>query len=228
MINKIKEMYKQQGISEQVYDFSEKICADLEERFKKVDKIAEYNQLKVIGAMQKNKVAEAHFNTTTGYGYNDLGRETLEKVYADVFHTEDALVRPQITCGTHALALALSANLRPNDKLVYISGKPYDTLEEVIGIRPSNGSLAEYGVKYDQVDLLENGEFDFEGIKEKITNDVKVALFTAPTTFAMGLCMPQDELASNCLYIISGCAIVYTAATLYSHNKEKQKRFTLR
>ena len=152
----------------------EKICADLEERFKKVDKIAEYNQLKVIGAMQKNKVAEAHFNTTTGYGYNDLGRETLEKVYADVFHTEDALVRPQITCGTHALALALSANLRPNDKLVYISGKPYDTLEEVIGIRPSNGSLAEYGVKYDQVDLLENGEFDFEGIKEKITNDVKV------------------------------------------------------
>ena len=174
MINKIKEMYKQQGISEQVYDFSEKICADLEERFKKVDKIAEYNQLKVIGAMQKNKVAEAHFNTTTGYGYNDLGRETLEKVYADVFHTEDALVRPQITCGTHALALALSANLRPNDKLVYISGKPYDTLEEVIGIRPSNGSLAEYGVKYDQVDLLENGEFDFEGIKEKITNDVKV------------------------------------------------------
>lgn len=174
MINKIKEMYKQQGISEQVYDFSEKICADLEERFKKVDKIAEYNQLKVIGAMQKNKVAEAHFNTTTGYGYNDLGRETLEKVYADVFHTDDALVRPQITCGTHALALALSANLRPNDKLVYISGKPYDTLEEVIGIRPSNGSLAEYGVKYDQVDLLENGEFDFEGIKEKITNDVKV------------------------------------------------------
>ena len=172
MINKIKEMYKQQGISEQVYDFSEKICADLEERFKKVDKIAEYNQLKVIGAMQKNKVAEAHFNTTTGYGYNDLGRETLEKVYADVFHTEDALVRPQITCGTHALALALSANLRPNDKLVYISGN--DTLEEVIGIRPSNGSLAEYGVKYDQVDLLENGEFDFEGIKEKITNDVKV------------------------------------------------------
>ena len=146
----------------------------MEERFKKVDKIAEYNQLKVIGAMQKNKVAEAHFNTTTGYGYNDLGRETLEKVYADVFHTEDALVRPQITCGTHALALALSANLRPNDKLVYISGKPYDTLEEVIGIRPSNGSLAEYGVKYDQVDLLENGEFDFEGIKEKITNDVKV------------------------------------------------------
>ncbi len=123
---------------------------------------------------RKNKVAEAHFNTTTGYGYNDLGRETLEKVYADVFHTEDALVRPQITCGTHALALALSANLRPNDKLVYISGKPYDTLEEVIGIRPSNGSLAEYGVKYDQVDLLENGEFDFEGIKEKITNDVKV------------------------------------------------------
>ena len=113
-------------------------------------------------------MAEEHFNTTTGYGYNDIGRDTLEKVYADVFHTDDALVRPQITCGTHALGLALSANLRPGDKLMYISGKPYDTLEEVIGIRPSKGSLAEYGVKYDQVDLLENGEFDLEGIKNKL------------------------------------------------------------
>lgn len=119
----------------------------------------------MVSAFQKNKVAEEHFNTTTGYGYNDIGRDTLEKVYADVFHTDDALVRPQITCGTHALGLALSANLRPGDKLMYISGKPYDTLEEVIGIRPSKGSLAEYGVKYDQVDLLENGEFDLEGIK---------------------------------------------------------------
>lgn len=174
MTDNIKNMYKEQGISEEVYNFSEKIVEELKGRFEKVDKIAEYNQLKVIAAMQKNKVAEAHFNTTTGYGYNDLGRETLEKVYADVFHSEDALVRPQITCGTHALALALSANLRPGDKMIYISGKPYDTLEEVVGIRESKGSLAEYGVTYDQVDLLENGDFDFEGIKNKITDDLKL------------------------------------------------------
>ena len=164
----IKEMYKNFGISEDVYDYSVKITDALKQRFQEIDIIAEYNQLKVVSAFQKNKVAEEHFNTTTGYGYNDIGRDTLEKVYADVFHTEDALVRPQITCGTHALGLALSANLRPGDKLMYISGKPYDTLEEVIGIRPSKGSLAEYGVKYDQVDLLENGEFDLEGIKNKL------------------------------------------------------------
>lgn len=170
----IKQMYRESGISEQVYDFSMSITRQLENRFYEIDQIAEFNQLKVINAMQKNKVAEAHFTATTGYGYNDLGRETLEKVYADVFHTEDALVRPQITCGTHALALALSANLRPGDKMLYISGKPYDTLEEVIGIRPSTGSLAEYGITYGQVDLLPNGEFDFEGIKRALTDDVKL------------------------------------------------------
>ncbi len=170
----IKQMYRESGISEQVYDFSMSITRQLENRFYEIDQIAEFNQLKVINAMQKNKVAEAHFTATTGYGYNDLGRETLEKVYADVFHTEDSLVRPQITCGTHALALALSANLRPGDKMLYISGKPYDTLEEVIGIRPSTGSLAEYGITYGQVDLLPNGEFDFEGLKRALTDDVKL------------------------------------------------------
>lgn len=167
-------MYRESGISEEVYDFSKKITKELEERFSQIDEVAEFNQLKVINAMQKNQVAEAHFNTTTGYGYNDLGRDTLEKVYADIFHTEDALVRPQITCGTHALALALSANLRPGDKMLYVSGKPYDTLEEVIGIRPSTGSLAEYGVTYGQVELLPNGDFDIEGIKNAITDDVKL------------------------------------------------------
>lgn len=171
----IKKMYNELGISDAVYDYSCQITDALKERFYEIDKIAEYNQLKVIHAMQKNKVAEAHFTTTTGYGYNDLGRDTLEKVYADVFHTEDALVRPQITCGTHALALALFSNLRPGDKLVYISGKPYDTLEEVIGIRPSCGSLKEYNILYDQVDLLENGDFDYEGI-EKILKDPSVKL----------------------------------------------------
>ena len=164
----IQKQYERMGINSDVLNISDEIINDLSQRFQKIDKIEEYNQLKVVSAFQKNKVAEEHFNTTTGYGYNDIGRDTLEKVYADVFHTEDALVRPQITCGTHALGLALSANLRPGDKLMYISGKPYDTLEEVIGIRPSKGSLAEYGVKYDQVDLLENGEFDLEGIKNKL------------------------------------------------------------
>ena len=164
----IQKQYERMGINSDVLNISDEIINDLSQRFQKIDKIAEYNQLKVVSAFQKNKVAEEHFNTTTGYGYNDIGRDTLEKVSADVFHTDDALVRPQITCGTHALGLALSANLRPGDKLMYISGKPYDTLEEVIGIRPSKGSLAEYGVKYDQVDLLENGEFDLEGIKNKL------------------------------------------------------------
>ncbi len=164
----IQKQYERMGINSDVLNISDEIINDLSQRFQKIDKIAEYNQLKVVSAFHKNKVAEEHFNTTTGYGYNDIGRDTLEKVYADVFHTEDALVRPQITCGTHALGLALSANLRPGDKLMYISGKPYDTLEEVIGIRPSKGSLAEYGVKYDQVDLLENGEFDLESIKNKL------------------------------------------------------------
>lgn len=173
-MNNIKEMYKQLGISEEVYYYSQDITFELESRFKDIDLIAEYNQLKVIKSFQKNKVSEAHFTATTGYGYNDLGRDTLEQVYADVFHTEDALVRPQITCGTHALSIALSANLRPGDKMVYISGKPYDTLEEVIGIRESRGSLAEYGIKYDQADMLDDGNFDFECIRKKLTPDVRL------------------------------------------------------
>jgi cystathionine beta-lyase family protein involved in aluminum resistance len=167
-MSELKDMYRQMGIDEKVLEISDKIISDLSQRFQEIDKIAEYNQLKVMSAFHKNKVAEAHFAPTTGYGYNDLGRDTLEKVYADVFHTEDALVRPQITCGTHALGIALSANLRPGDQLMYISGKPYDTLEEVIGIRPSTGSLAEYGITYDQVDLLDNGDFDYDGIKSKL------------------------------------------------------------
>ena len=162
------EQYKRFGISEEVYRFGEEILASLEQRFTQIDKNAEYNQLKVIGAMQKAGVSEACLLGTTGYGYNDLGRDTLETVYADVFETEDALVRPQITCGTHALALALMSNLRPGDELLSPVGKPYDTLEEVIGIRPSRGSLAEYGITYRQVDLLPDGGFDYEGIRAAI------------------------------------------------------------
>lgn len=162
------EIYKKMGITEPVFRFGNRILDGLKERFEQIDAVAEYNQCKVLHAMQKNHVSEACLLGTTGYGYNDIGRDTLEQVYADVFHTEDALVRPQITCGTHALALALMSNLRPGDELLSPVGKPYDTLEEVIGIRPSKGSLAEYGVTYKQVDLLPDGSFDYEGIRAAI------------------------------------------------------------
>jgi cystathionine beta-lyase family protein involved in aluminum resistance len=170
----LQEKYKELGISAEVLAFGEKMEAELLERFAEIDARAEANQLKVIAAMQKNRVSAECFAATSGYGYNDLGRDTLEKVYADCFCGEDALVRPQITCGTHALALALMSNLRPGDELLSPVGKPYDTLEEVIGIRPSKGSLAEYGVTYAQVDLLPDGEFDYEGIKNAINDRTKL------------------------------------------------------
>ena len=170
----LEQLYLQMGISPQVYRYCEEVWDSLKERWAEIDAVSEYNQLKVIAAMQKNKVSEACLLGTTGYGYNDLGRETLEKVYADIFHTEDALVRPQITCGTHALALALMSNLRPGDELLSPVGKPYDTLEEVIGIRPSKGSLAEYGITYRQVDLLADGGFDYEGIRKAVNEKTKL------------------------------------------------------
>ena len=170
----LEEQYKNLGISREVYEFGEKIEESLKERFTEIDARAEYNQMKVIKAMQENRVSAECFNTSSGYGYNDLGRDTLEKVYASCFKGEDALVRPQITCGTHALALALMSNLRPGDELLSPVGKPYDTLEEVIGIRPSKGSLAEYGVTYRQVDLLPDGSFDYENIKKAINDRTKL------------------------------------------------------
>ena len=144
------------------------------DRFEKIDEVAEYNQMKVLNAMQECKVSDVHFAATTGYGYNDLGRDTLEEVYAKVFHTEDALVRPQLVSGTHALAIALSSQLRPGDELLSPVGKPYDTLEEVIGIRNSKGSLREYGISYKQVDLLEDGSFDFDNIAKAINDKTKL------------------------------------------------------
>ncbi len=175
MITEKTKLYQALGISEQVLAFGTEIEKELKERFAQIDEVAEYNQLKVIHAMQKCKVSEACLYSTTGYGYNDLGRDTLEQVYAACFGTEDALVRPQIACGTHALATALSGNLRPGDELLSPVGKPYDTLEEVIGIRPSNGSLAEYGVTYRQVDLKEDGSFDYEGIRAAINEKTRLA-----------------------------------------------------
>ena len=168
------EMYQQLGISPEVLDFGQRVLDGLDEEMSRVDDIAEYNQAKVLSAMHKNRLNATHFNLSSGYGYDDEGRDNLERVYADVFHTEAALVRPQITCGTHALALALGANLLPGDELLSPVGAPYDTLEEVIGIRPSPGSLREYGVSYRQVDLLADGTFDFDGIRAAITEKTKL------------------------------------------------------
>lgn len=172
----MNSLYSELGIRKEVLDFGESILKELEVRFKQIDENAEYCQLKVIKAMQKCRASEACLLGTTGYGYNDIGRDTLEDIYAEIFHTEAALVRPQITCGTHALALALMSNLRPGQELLSPVGKPYDTLEEVIGIRESQGSLREYGISYAQVDLLEDGSFDFEGIRNAINE--KTALVT--------------------------------------------------
>ncbi len=172
--DEIYAIYQDMGISRRVWEFGETILEKLKERFEGIDRVAEYNQCKVVAAMQKEKVSEACLLGTTGYGYNDLGRDTLEKVYASVFHTEDALVRPQITCGTHALALALMSNLRPGDELLSPVGKPYDTLEEVIGIRESRGSLKEYGISYRQVDLLPDGSFDYENIRKAINKKTRL------------------------------------------------------
>lgn len=170
----LTKQYETLGISKEIYTYGMRIEEELLERFAQIDRVAEYNQLKVIHAMQENRVSAECFQSSSGYGYNDLGRETLEKVYASCFHGEDALVRPQITCGTHALALALMSNLRPGDELLSPVGKPYDTLEEVIGIRPSKGSLAEYGVTYRQVDLLSDGSFDYETIKNAINERTRL------------------------------------------------------
>ena len=167
-------IYTRMGVSEAVLRFGDEVLAQLTERFAHIDAVAEYNQAKVIAAMQKNRLAANHFNLSSGYGYDDDGRDNLERIYAACFHTEAALVRPQITCGTHALALALGANLLPGDELLSPVGAPYDTLEEVIGIRPSIGSLREYGVSYSQVDLLPDGTFDYEGIRRAINEKTKL------------------------------------------------------
>ena len=174
MNNNLYNINQNMGISRELADKAEAILEKLNDRFRAIDETAEYNQLKVIKAMQDAKVSEACLTGSTGYGYGDTGRDTLEEVYANVFHTEDALVRPQITCGTHALALALMSNLRPGDEMLSPVGKPYDTLDEVIGIRPSKGSLAEYGITYRQVDLLGDGSVDYDGIKSAINEKTRL------------------------------------------------------
>lgn len=194
MNTEINSIYEELGISTRLKKLSDSVLESLKDRFLAIDETAEYNQLKVLNAMQKAKVSEACLLGTTGYGYNDIGRDTLEEVYANVFHTEAALVRPQITCGTHALALALMSNLRPGDEVLSPVGKPYDTLEEVIGIRESKGSLKEYGITYAQVDLLSDGSFDYDGIKNAINDKTKLVTIqrsrgyaTRPTLSVTGI-----------------------------------------
>ena len=170
----LENIYRDLGIKKEIYELGENILKKLEKRFEEIDRVCEYNQLKVLNAMRKNRLSDIHCAATTGYGYNDMGRDTLEAVYASVFKGEDALVRPQLVSGTHALHVALSSNLRPGDELFSPVGKPYDTLEEVIGIRPSKGSLAEYNITYRQADLKEDGSFDFEAIKAGINEKTKL------------------------------------------------------
>ncbi|MCR4891396.1 MAG: methionine gamma-lyase family protein [Lachnospiraceae bacterium] len=193
--------YEKLGIRSSVFEFGEKILSPLAQRFQGIDETAEYNQLRVLSAMHENRVGEACLMGTTGYGYNDLGRDTLERVYADLFGGEDALVRPQITCGTHALALALSANLRPGDQLLSVSGKPYDTLESVIGIRPAAGSLAEYGVTYDQADLKADGSFDFEAIKGKLKPQTRLIAIQRSKGYETRPTLSVDQIGEVCKFI---------------------------
>ena len=197
----MKEMYAALGVSAQVYEFGEQILRKLQDRFARIDQVSEYNQAKVLHAMQENKISAACFAATTGYGYDDLGRERLEKVYADTFHTEAALVRPQITCGTHALAVALSANLLPGDELLSPADGPYDTLEEVIGIRESKCSLKEYGVTYAQADLKSDGSFDYDAIRSKINERTKLVTIQRSKGYATRPTLSVDRIGELIAFV---------------------------
>lgn len=203
MSDLLKDYYQSLGIDESVFDYCSKIEEELKDRFSTIDKICEINQMKVLLAMQKNRLSEAHFAGSSGYGYTDEGRDTLEKIYADVFHTEDALVRAQITCGTHALCVAMFGNLRPGDEILAIAGKPYDTLDEIIGIRKSRGSLAEYGVTYAQVDLLPDGSFDFEGIKNAINDRTRLIEIQRSKGYAVRPTLSVEQIGEAISYVKS-------------------------
>ena len=197
------DIYCDAGISPEVYAFGEAVLRTLKDRFDEIDRTAEYNQVKVLNAFRKCRVSEACLSGTTGYGYNDIGRDTLEAVYAEVFNTEAALVRPLIACGTHALAIALFGNLRPGDELLSISGKPYDTLEEVIGIRPSAGSLAEYGVTYRQAELTEDGRFDFDAIRRAVTPATKIAAIQRSRGYSLRPTLSVQEIGEAISFVKS-------------------------
>ena len=199
----MEQIYGMLGISPEVEAFGEKVLKDLKERFEAIDVVAEYNQAKVLAAMQKHRVSAECFAGSTGYGYNDQGREVLEEVYAAAFHTEAALVRPQITCGTHALAIALSANLLPGDELLSPVGRPYDTLEEVIGLRESPCSLAEFGVSYREVDLLEDGSFDYENIRKAINEKTKLVTIQCSKGYKMRPTLSVERIGELIAFVKS-------------------------
>ncbi len=192
----LQNAYKELGISDSIQRIGREVLSSLSERFQEIDERAEYGQLKVLQALKQNNVSEACLSGTTGYGYNDLGRDTLEKVYADVFHTEDALVRPQITCGTHALAIALSSMVRPGDEILSPVGAPYDTLLEVIGIRPSRGSLAEWGVTYAQADLKPDGSFDYDAIENRIGEHTKLVTIQRSRGYATRPSLSTEKIGA--------------------------------
>lgn len=199
----MEQIYGMLGISPEVEAFGEKVLKDLKERFEAIDVVAEYNQAKVLAAMQKHRVSAECFAGSTGYGYNDQGREVLEEVYAAAFHTEAALVRPQITCGTHALAIALSANLLPGDELLSPVGRPYDTLEEVIGLRESPCSLAEFGISYREVDLLEDGSFDYENIRKAINEKTKLVTIQRSKGYKMRPTLSVERIGELIAFVKS-------------------------
>ena len=203
MQNKLQRLYESLGISKKVFELGEKTEKTLEERFKKLDQTAEYNQLKILNAFRANRVSEAHFVPTTGYGSDDLGRDTLEEVYAQIFGTEAALVRAQLVSGTHALSTALSGNLRPGDELLYISGGPYDTLEGVIGIRKERGCLFEYGVTYNQVELLEDGDFDFDAIATAINSKTKIVAIQRSRGYSTRPTLSVEKIAKAINFVKS-------------------------
>ena len=196
-------MYEELKINKEVHDFCEETLCSLKERFERIDEVAEYNQLKVLKALQDNRVSDTHFAATTGYGYNDLGRDTLEDVYAAVFHAEAALVRPQLVSGTHALAVALSGNLRPGDEILSPVGKPYDTLEGVIGITESRGSLKEYGITYAQVELLPNGRFDYDNIKKSIHERTKLVTIQRSKGYQTRPTLSVEQIGELITYVKS-------------------------
>ena len=202
-MSSLNDIYESFGVSKKVIELSDKVLKSLEERFLEIDKNAEYNQMKVLSAMQKHKVSDIHFAATTGYGYNDLGRDVLEDVYATAFKGESALVRPQLVSGTHALHIALSGNLRPGDELLSPVGKPYDTLEEVIGIRKSRGSLKEYGVSYAQVDLLSDGSFDYESIKNAINERTKLVTIQRSKGYATRKTLSVEQIGELISFVKS-------------------------
>lgn len=199
----LNKMYEELGLSDKVIAYCSEIEDKLSQRFISIDKVAEFNQLKILKAMQDNRLSDVHFAATTGYGYNDMGRDTLERVYADVFRAEDALVRPQLISGTHALTIALSGNLRPHDEILSPVGKPYDTLEGVIGIKPRKGSLAEYGISYRQVELLADGSFDWDGIKAAINENTRLATIQRSKGYASRPTLSVEKIGELIRFIKS-------------------------